>query len=586
MSFFLSSKELIDTTLSSRYLGVFGVLLIGFIALAKRVKAYLQTEIRWLDVLLLAFCLWQVLSIFWATNSAEAFASSFRSVALFLAYLFLRVLVVSDERWKRYLPLTVSLASSVYLLVLWIELFSVTSDIGLNAQSIYLLRYPTETKNLTSIILLISMAFHLQDLLQNQGWKRWFSIVNMVLMLGTLFLFSTRGISLSILAIGGAILLLQMFWKRHRFKHAVAIGLGLILLGTSHWFASNKFKTEAAKAYSKTEEVAAQEPDEESAEHAYRSANERVSLWSKTLGLIKQDPILGVGAGNWQIEYPRIGLDGLERAQFRTTSFKRPHNELLSVLCETGIIGLILFVLVLLRFFQNGLNASKTDLPFVAAMVGLITASMFDFPRERMEHNLLFAVMLALTVSEQPMAELKKKSAQLVHIGLVIMCAFGMLVFGFRYHGERNYDKLRILKAQQKYSECIRYADKVENPFYTVDWINYPIAWFVGVCYSYQGQFAEGEREFERALELNPGNFHTHNNLGFCLAQQEKYSIAVPFFESCLAINSKFEEARFNLAFSLIKMNKFDAATETLSVHVTDTAKKDIYLAEIEKLKL
>ncbi|MGB1316638.1 MAG: hypothetical protein ACPG5W_00455, partial [Flavobacteriales bacterium] len=206
VSFFLSSKELIDTTLSSRYLGVFGVLLIGFIALAKRVKAYLQTEIRWLDVLLLAFCLWQVLSIFWATNSAEAFASSFRSVALFLAYLFLRVLVVSDERWKRYLPLTVSLASSVYLLVLWIELFSVTSDIGLNAQSIYLLRYPTETKNLTSIILLISMAFHLQDLLQNQGWKRWFSIVNMVLMLGTLFLFSTRGISLSILAIGGAIL--------------------------------------------------------------------------------------------------------------------------------------------------------------------------------------------------------------------------------------------------------------------------------------------------------------------------------------------------------------------------------------------
>ena len=73
----------------------------------------------------------------------------------------------------------------------------------------------------------------------------------------------------------------------------------------------------------------------------------------------------------------------------------------------------------------------------------------------------------------------------------------------------------------------------------------------MGVCYSYQGRFAEGEREFERALELNPGNFHTHNNLGFCLAQQEKYEQAIPYFESCLAINSKFEEARFNLAFSL-----------------------------------
>lgn len=585
VSCFISSDSLVDKTLTSRYLGAFSVLLAGFFITTKRAQSYLNTQIRWLDIFLFAYCFWQVLSVFWATNTAEALSSSFRSIAMFMAYFFLRVLLVSDRRWKDQLLLVVSVASSAYLLVLWYTLVKVTEGIGLDAQSIYLVRYPTETKNLTSIFLLVSMTFQILLAIENRNWKRWFGLANTTLMLGTLFLLSTRGISLSIIAMGAAVLLLQLVWKQHRFKYGLVLGLALVILGTGHWLASNKLKESSSQVYKSQTESLAEEQSEDSPEHTYRSANERLGLWKKTIGLIKQNPILGVGAGNWQIEYPRNGLDGLERAQFRTTSFKRPHNEALSILCETGIIGLILFVLILLRFFQNGLNRNKSDLLITAAMVGLITASMFDFPRERMEHNLLFAVMLALTVSEKPLVKLDRTKTRFIFFGLLAITTFGILVYWMRFDGERQYDKLRRLKAQNKYSECIQHAQRVENPFYTVDWINYPIAWFTGVCYSYQGQFVEAEKEFARALPLNPGNFHTHNNLGFCLAQQEKYEKAIPYFESCLAINSKFEEARFNLAFSLIKMNKLDEAIEALSTNITDSTKRNVYLNEIEKLK-
>lgn len=584
VSFTISSEQLVDKTLTIRFLGAFAVLLLGYALIAKRAVVFLGNQLNWLDVSLFAFSLWQVISIFWATNKAEAFGSSFRSVALFLTYLFLKIIHHSDLRWKKQLPLLVSIVCSAYLVLTCIELFKIGEEHGLNAQSVYLLQYPTETKNLGSIFLLISIAFHLQLVVQYANWKRWFGLVNALIALGTLFLFSTRGISLSFAAIGGFLVLSQIFGKHLKFKYGVVVGIALMALGVGHWFASNMQKTEALESHANQSNIETEEPQEESPEHAYRSANERLALWEKTLGLIKQDPILGVGAGNWQIEYPRNGLEGLERAEFRVTSFKRPHNEALSILSEAGVVGLILFLLIVAFFFQSIWKGERINLFAGAGMMGLLVSAMFDFPRERMEHTVLFAAMLALVSSGQPIISMGKRKLWAIYVALILLMIGGIVIYYMRFDGERNYDKLRRLKAQEKYAECIRYAEKVENPFYTVDWINYPIAWFVGMCYTYQHDFQSGEVEFRRALKLNPGNFHTHNNLGFCLAQQKKYEQAIPFFESCLTINSKFEEARFNLAYSLIMTKQAEPAFQALSQHITDTAKKKVYLHEIEKI--
>jgi O-antigen ligase len=584
-AFALTTNKVVDSTLSIRYLSVFGVLLAGYLVCAKRVLSFLSTKLSWLDVLLLCFALWQVVSIGWATNTAEAFSSSFRSIALFVTYLFFRVIVQADERWKHQLPFVISLASSVYLALTWVELLRISDEFGLNAQSVYSLRYPTETKNLTSIFLLVSTAFHARVVHDNTNWKRWFAAVNIVVIVVTLFLFTTRAISVSISAMGFFLFVVQLFNKKLKFKHGIALAVALVVLGGVHWFGSNFQKEEALKSYNLETTAQTEELSEESSEHKYRSSNERLVLWEKTLGLIRQEPILGVGAGNWQIEYPRNGLDGLERAELRVTSFKRPHNEALWILSETGIIGLLLFLAVLVIFFFHVWKGSISSLIIGTAMIGLLVSSMFDFPRERAEHNILFAAMLALATSAKPIIHLEKKKSWVAYFGLLGLMMLGIAVFSMRLDGERKYDELRRLKAQKKYSECIRHSEKVENPFYTVDWINYPIAWFRGICYTYQNKFAEGEKEFQRAIELNPGNFHSHNNLGFCLAQQGKFNEAIPSFERSLKINSKFEEARFNLSYSLINTGKLDEAVEALTHHVTDTAKKKVYLMEVEKLR-
>lgn len=562
------------------------MLAFGFVLNYKRLVGYFQNRLRLLDILLFIFCVWELLSITWATNTAQAFGAGFRTVALFCAYMFLRVLLSSDNKWRTQLPWVVSVASSVYLAALWVSLLKVAEDHGLNAQTVYMVRYPTETKNLSSIFLLVSTLFHVHGFLQYQNWKRWFSLANILIAFGTLFLLSTRGVSLAIITIGAAVLLLQMFWNQHRFKFGIPLAFGVMLLGTGHWFFSDFQKARSLENLQAENQVFVEDgPKEDSPQQVYRSANERLALWEKTFGLIKQDPILGVGVGNWQIEYPRNGLDGLDRAQFRVTSFKRPHNEALGILCETGVIGLVLMVLMLLRFFQVVLGGKTGELIIGLALVGLLVAAMFDFPRERMEHNLLLAVILALPVGGKSLVKLNRKASQIASGAMLCLSLLGALVFWLRYDGESNYPMLRELKAQNKYQECIDHAEKVENPMYTVDWINYPISWYTGICYTYEGNFTEGEKEFVKALQLNPGNFHTHNNLGFCIAQQERYNEAIPYFESSLKINSRFEEARFNLAYSLIKTEKFDEASEVLEIHITDTAKRRVFLSELNRLR-
>lgn len=540
----------------------------------------------YLDFALIAFVAVQVASISWATNTALAFSSSFRDVALLVSFLFLKSVWNSDERWQKRLPILVNYAFSVYLLVTWYQLAGIAEKMGLNAQTVYLLRYPTETKNLASLFILVNCGFSIWVALNEQKLAKTAAIVNLIVATGTLFLFSTRGISISVVAVGISVAAIQLLKAPFKAKKAYTSALILIAIGISHWFSSNLQKDLIMNKFKAEKQVVNMEDlDSNSDDHQYRSSNERLSLWEKSVKLILQDPLFGVGAGNWQIEYPRNGLDGLERAELRVTSFKRPHNEALWILSETGLVGFSLFSLVLVLFFTKSVSVGGNTLIYAFSMVAFVTAAMFDFPRERMEHNLLFALLL---VSVGNPSNLIKLDARLLKSIPIIMIATGLLgstIYNKRYVGERNYEQVRALKAQKNYVGCIDAIKNTESVFYTVDWINYPFSWFEGVCYTYLNQFEAGEAKFRDAIELNPGNFHSHNNLGFCVAQQERYEEAIPHFERSLEINTQFEEARFNLAYSFTMLKQFDNAEKILSKNIRDTDKLAVYLSNINSAR-
>src|SRR6185295_18640894 len=44
------------------------------------------------------------------------------------------------------------------------------------------------------------------------------------------------------------------------------------------------------------------------------SVHERLQLWSRTLRMIRDHPLTGVGLGNWRVVLPTYGMEGLRSA--------------------------------------------------------------------------------------------------------------------------------------------------------------------------------------------------------------------------------------------------------------------------------
>lgn len=118
-------------------------------------------------------------------------------------------------------------------------------------------------------------------------------------------------------------------------------------------------------------------------EFAVESANSRIAIWGATLSMIKAEPILGVGPGNFQPNY-------ITYRQNRTgKNLSHAHNDLLNVAAESGLPCAIMFGLMWLLFllylykgyrrcpegFQRGLLLGT----FLASVVFFVMAQFEAF---------------------------------------------------------------------------------------------------------------------------------------------------------------------------------------------------------------
>jgi putative inorganic carbon (hco3(-)) transporter len=83
------------------------------------------------------------------------------------------------------------------------------------------------------------------------------------------------------------------------------------------------------------------------------SAQERIDLWQDAMELFKMNPLTGAG-------FQTYGYMG------RVGDFRDTHNYYLKVLAETGVVGIVLYLVLLWRLFQSGTTLLfGTDDPFL-----------------------------------------------------------------------------------------------------------------------------------------------------------------------------------------------------------------------------
>jgi O-antigen ligase len=109
------------------------------------------------------------------------------------------------------------------------------------------------------------------------------------------------------------------------------------------------------------------------------SGSGRVDLWTVGLRMVKDEPITGVGAGNFPVSSVHYLLQpgAIARDEFIVDHPKVTHNIYLQVLAELGVIGLALFLALIGTCLACVLRAARTFRRQRAATMELLSRGLF-----------------------------------------------------------------------------------------------------------------------------------------------------------------------------------------------------------------
>ncbi len=258
-------------------------------------------------------------------------------------------------------------------------------------------------------------------------------------------------------------------------------------------------------------------------ENSASSLQERQQLWKNSFQLVAEKPFSGVGAGNWQYNYQKFGVGEIEKTSFYNASFKRPHNDFIWVLSETGLVGLLLVVFLISYLGYKGCQRfvetkDQELLLILSALVGLLIISLFSFPKERIMHIVLTALFIAVLIKKAGLSSelngVKKKIAAAIMLGGI---SFGLIVGYYRFIGEHHTANLLAAKDDGKAASIISEANNALSVFYTVDPTTTPIYSYLGEAYIIRGQLDSLLIVSEKAVAESPHDYKVISNYGYAL---------------------------------------------------------------------
>ncbi|MEI7898027.1 MAG: O-antigen ligase family protein, partial [bacterium] len=194
----------------------------------------------------------------------------------------------------------------------------------------------------------------------------------------------------------------------------------------------------------------------------------RIDSWKRSAILFKQDPLLGVGIGNWKIRV--LKYENPTSSDF-TFMFKN-HNDFIEITTETGVFGGLLFISLFFFLFRNFLNAFfKPDRTedsgaylFVPAF-GILCYSFdafFNFPADRPEIQSIFAIFIGAGIAFSP---IHIGTGKLINFSLIYLIQFipVLALLGASYILLLNFNtlKLQFIANEDLRQDKLSYASKL-----------------------------------------------------------------------------------------------------------------------------
>ena len=573
---FINLNFLIDPALSSKFTALSAGLLV-FIAIYAlvSVKAWPSFDLSLFKQLILPVFLLYVIfsgfSLFKAVNISEAVFDLVKNIVFFIFFLF-SILLLADNK---NLPLLISkIITGFSFIIILFGLFQVLKIAAagvLNDSSTKEVVAVFMNKNLYSQMLFMALPFNIFGIYAfSKRWKT-FCSVNSLLTIALIIILITRSVWVALIVSTLTTATVSYFLHLKSkdifgsFRHKTIkpiIATTLVIAMTILLLAATGSFTSSGRSITKNID----------------SSTSRIVLWKSTLEISKNNPVLGVGGGNWKIQIPDYGVYDVLQTPGKTR-FQRPHNDYLWILSEYGLLGLLAYLSLLgIAFFYLiqiiFLSQNKEDRLFYLLMlfgyVGYITFSFFSYPKERTEHNIYFFFILSLiTVKYQQLSAKKTKSIAVNNLLLFIL-TFILILSLTTFTGLKNMTGERHAKQAiealhaERFERTINEIDKNYSWFYGMDPTATPLLWYKGLAYFREGKNKKALENFKNALKINPYHSHTYNSIGIVYAATGDFSSAAEYFKKSLHFRPYSTETVVNLAKIYIQDQDYNNAYREL----------------------
>lgn len=512
-------------------------------------------------LMLLLFAGWQFLSVAWAVNRAEAlFAASRWILFAFTVGAAYRLTAHSPLRTVVFLSrVSAFLALLALIPAVW-QLLSLPDFSWSNRYAVVSLFTHKGTFAMLLMLLAVFPAMRLSIPL-HRG-RRLYAAVLAVLGLAEAFLLA-RAVLLA-LVVGTAAGLVFCLVRRH-VRPATSIGketltavvvaalLAAVTVGSAAWMARGPVEPTG----------------EQEGMRSTVSLCERRGLWRMTLRLAGEHPVVGCGAGNWKVCHPSVSIKEVFSMDVLDFHFVRPHNEYLNILSETGLVGLLLFLLASAGLAVRLVRPSRSGRRMVpvafSALATVAVFSFFDFPFDRTELFLWVSVVVGVTAGlhtpQRPLPTRHWGSWQTILILSVALLA------GVRWHCDRCYRDMMHGVHAMLWPQVEHLAHKAQLPLFGSAALGpdgVPYAYYEAMACEYQNKPALPA--FRRSLHDSPYDKQVLNDVARLLyTENHATDSSIALLRKAIHISPAYSRSYFNLAQVYLSEDRPGQAIEVLS---------------------
>ncbi len=581
----LYSPYLIDPVLLPKFTGWGICLLLTGILVWQKTNAsfniktiFLNNAILWA---LAAYLIIAGLSLFETRNLGGGLLEWFKVFFLFcFTVLFIQRYSDNITFFIKGVTVGMMLLSYFSIILGFYQFMQIIANTDVSHTSSYAVSAAFAHRNLYAEVLFMTLPFNIFGFWHYQKALKWLSAGGALLGLFIIILLMSRAVWLSIIT---GILVMVFVHAFVKIKQGI-LGKSLKRHWPLVWRSGLVFLLVVASAislyslYGSTETFRKQAISIFQFNFTYGSIEQRVNLWQKSLAIIQEHPIKGVGLGDWELNLLKQGNEGMLSANNKTF-FQRPHNDYLWVCSESGILALLAylgifvgaFYLLVNHLFNNPAKHHKMLLYLMSfALGGYLTYAFFSFPKERIEHQIVlgFIFIIIGLVTKKGSNGIPYKfgdASQKFTMGtLILFTLLGTLLGAKRIQSERGTYKALQEREKQNHQGVIHYIKEAKSPFYHLDPMSTPLTWYSGSAYYQMGQVEKALSHFQSAYKHNPYHMHVLNNLATAYKKMNQTTKAIEMYKKALSLSPQFTGAALNLAVVYFQEGRINKALKSV----------------------